>query len=178
MVGNKLTCGNKTHEAVESLYRLRGQSRFQLQKQLQHARVAHPNDGIAEERSLEEVADEEGIDEEFIVNDDASMGVLPMVAATSTNFPQLQVKKRVKANFGRKRTHNEQVLVTPCGVILARETFYGAEAISTCVVSKRRQHSYVVLTLCHRNSSSTHFESVVKCQTTSFSITTAHSPNM
>lgn len=124
MVRNKLTCENKTHGAVESLYRLRGQSRFQLQKQLQHARVAHPNDGIAEERSLEEVADEEGIDEEFIVNlngdvGHAATGVLPMVAANTTNFPQLQVKKRVKANFGRKRTHNEQVLVAPCGVILA-----------------------------------------------------------
>jgi hypothetical protein len=95
----------------------------------------------------EEVADEEGIDKEFIVNGDAghaAMGVLPMVAADSTNFPQLQVKKRVKANFERKRTHNEQVLVAPCGVILARETFYGAEAISSCVVSKRQHVCYVV----------------------------------
>ncbi|KAF8157692.1 hypothetical protein BJ912DRAFT_1026825 [Pholiota molesta] len=32
----------------------------------------------------------------------------------------------------KKRTHNEQILVAPCGMILARETFYGAEAISTC----------------------------------------------
>lgn len=149
MVRNKLTCENKTHGAIESLYKLRGQSRFQLQKQLQHARVAHPNDGIAEERSPEEVADEEGIDEEFIVNHDGDVGhvatgVLPMVAANTTNFPQLQVKKRVKANFGRKRTHNEQVLVAPCGVILARETFYGAEAISSCVVSKRWHVCYVI----------------------------------
>jgi hypothetical protein len=32
VVRNKLTCENKTHEAVESLYRLCGQSHFQLQK--------------------------------------------------------------------------------------------------------------------------------------------------
>ena len=92
----------------------------------------HPNDGIAEERSPEEVADEEEVDEEFIVKDNE---VVEPAMATSTNFPQLQVKKWVKANFGRKRTHNEQVLVTPCGIILARKTFYGTEAILSCMVS-------------------------------------------
>ncbi|KAF8186294.1 hypothetical protein BJ912DRAFT_1022838 [Pholiota molesta] len=32
----------------------------------------------------------------------------------------------------------EQILVAPCGMILARETFYGAEAISTCAEFIRR----------------------------------------
>ncbi|KAI0689098.1 hypothetical protein BC835DRAFT_1308521 [Cytidiella melzeri] len=48
--------------------------------------------------------------------------------------------KRVRAQFGRKRTHNEQycklahnkqIIVAPCGVIIARTTFYGAEAVSS-----------------------------------------------
>jgi len=45
-------------------------------------------------------------------------------------------KKRLSARFGRKRTHNEQILVSPCGMILARDTFFGAEAIATCAVSR------------------------------------------
>lgn len=132
IVMGKLTCANALHQAIENIYEVRGQSRFQLQERCQRAHVAHPVDSIAEERSLNDVADEEEVEEEFTVNDTATgAGVIP---TTSTNFPQLQVKKRLRAQFGRKRTHNDQVLVTPCGIILARETFYGAEAISSCVV--------------------------------------------
>jgi len=43
-------------------------------------------------------------------------------------------KNKIRARFGRMRTHNEQILVAPCGVIIARETFYNAESIPTVVV--------------------------------------------
>jgi hypothetical protein len=43
--------------------------------------------------------------------------------------------KKVRAQFGRKRSHNEQIFVAPCGDIIARETFFGAEAVSSVVVS-------------------------------------------
>jgi hypothetical protein len=36
--------------------------------------------------------------------------------------------RTVKARFGRTRTHNEQLCVGSCGVILGRATFYGFEA--------------------------------------------------
>ena len=127
IIGNKLTCENPEHQAVENLRDLRGRSRFQLQERLRRARIAHPIDGIAEERMLEEIAEEEVVEEEFLVNGSQNV-------QETTNFPQIQVKKRLRAQFGRKRTHNEQVIVAPCGIILARETFYGAEAISSCVV--------------------------------------------
>jgi hypothetical protein len=42
--------------------------------------------------------------------------------------------KKIRAQFGRKHTHNEQIMVAPCGMILARSTFFGAEAVSTVVV--------------------------------------------
>ncbi|KAJ8482514.1 hypothetical protein ONZ45_g14924 [Pleurotus djamor] len=35
-----------------------------------------------------------------------------------------------KARFGRRRTHNEQLVVACCGVVTGRVTMYGAEAIS------------------------------------------------
>lgn len=43
--------------------------------------------------------------------------------------------RKLKAYFGRRRTHNEQLIMRPCGVILSRATFYGAEAISSVNVS-------------------------------------------
>ncbi|KAF8158822.1 hypothetical protein BJ912DRAFT_866425 [Pholiota molesta] len=38
--------------------------------------------------------------------------------------------KAPKARFARRRTHNEQLLVSCCGIVLARGTMFGAEAIS------------------------------------------------
>lgn len=50
--------------------------------------------------------------------------------------------RRIRAQFGRKRTHNEQVIVAPCGVIIARATFFGAEALKTVAV---RHPSFIVM---------------------------------
>lgn len=38
--------------------------------------------------------------------------------------------------FSRSRTHNDQLIVACCGIILARETFYNAESLSAVRVSK------------------------------------------
>ncbi|KZO91274.1 hypothetical protein CALVIDRAFT_489335 [Calocera viscosa TUFC12733] len=40
---------------------------------------------------------------------------------------------KFKAQFARRRTHNEQLIVRPCGIILARGTFYGSESLSGVV---------------------------------------------
>jgi hypothetical protein len=40
----------------------------------------------------------------------------------------------LKAQFGRRRTHNEQTLVRPCGIIFARATMFGTEAVSNFLV--------------------------------------------
>jgi hypothetical protein len=39
-----------------------------------------------------------------------------------------------KAQLGRRWTHNEQLIVRPCGIIIARATFFGAEAVSSVAV--------------------------------------------
>ncbi len=41
------------------------------------------------------------------------------------------------AQFGRCRTHNEELMVASCGVIIGRATFFGSEAINGVVVSLR-----------------------------------------
>ena len=40
-----------------------------------------------------------------------------------------------RARFGRRRTHNEQLVVATCGVILGRATMYGSEGIHGTLVS-------------------------------------------
>ena len=52
----------------------------------------------------------------------------------ATNSITTTGKNKIHARFGRMWTHNEQILVAPCGVIIARETFYNAESIPTVVV--------------------------------------------
>jgi hypothetical protein len=39
-------------------------------------------------------------------------------------------KKQKKPLFTRLCTHNEQLLVAPCGVVMARKTFYKSESVS------------------------------------------------
>ncbi|KAF8958550.1 hypothetical protein BDZ97DRAFT_1923591 [Flammula alnicola] len=126
----KRTCIHPSHQEVECVYRLRGESRVQLQEKLKRQRVAHPNDGIAQEVDVGELIDDEE-EEEFEVdeqnpnlvhgiNEGVSdlRGASPLPTGSAT-------KKRISAQFGRRRTHNEQILVAPCGMILARETFFG-----------------------------------------------------
>lgn len=43
---------------------------------------------------------------------------------------------RIRAVFGRRRTHNEQIMVCPCGIIVARRTFFGSETTPQTVVSR------------------------------------------
>lgn len=42
---------------------------------------------------------------------------------------------KIRARWARRQTHNEQLLIYPCGVILARETMYGSESVSNVMVS-------------------------------------------
>jgi hypothetical protein len=48
---------------------------------------------------------------------------------------QAKHHKKVRAHFGRKRTHNEQIIVAPCGIIISCEMFYGAKGVGSVVVS-------------------------------------------
>ena len=55
-------------------------------------------------------------------------------SAVGTPVAAASSRHKVRAQFGRRRTHNEQIIVAPCGVIIARATFYGAEAVSSVAV--------------------------------------------
>jgi hypothetical protein len=66
-----------------------------------------------------------------------SVGVVDHVDDVENPCPSKKLdqgNKKIKAQFGRWRTHNEQTLVHPCGIIFARATMYGAEAVSNSLV--------------------------------------------
>jgi len=130
------TCCNPSHQAVEKVHMERGQSRFQLQERLARARVAHPSDSLGGDvnPSIEAAPLEEDVDEEV---EDFSISPNGITLRTQnvgvSEVPNNAIK--LKAQFSRKHTHNEQVFVAPCGIIITRETFYGAEAVGSVVVS-------------------------------------------
>jgi hypothetical protein len=111
----QLACEKEEHQAIERLRIDHGQSRFQLSDRLARAHVSHPNDSSAEDVALKELIDD--------VDDEQG-------EASAAGEPK---PKKIRAQFGCKRTHNEQIIVAPCGMIIAQETFYGAEAVSSVV---------------------------------------------
>jgi CxC6 like cysteine cluster associated with KDZ transposases len=114
------TCSRPSHREAERIHRERGQARFQLKERLQRAQVAHPNDAIGEDVNTAELVDADEETGEFDVGSAQVDGT----------------KEQVRAQFGRRRTHNEQIIVAPCGMIVARETFYGAEGVGSVIVSE------------------------------------------
>jgi hypothetical protein len=116
---NHCTCSHPSHREAEHLHREQGQARFQLKERLQRAQVAHPNDAVAEDVNTAELIDADQETGEFDVG--------------STQAGRK--RERIRGQFGRRRTHNEQIIVTPCGMIVARETFYGAEGVGSVIVS-------------------------------------------
>jgi hypothetical protein len=131
IVAGSLACADPSHQDVERIHNERGQARFQLQERLQRARVAHPNITDLEDDDSSELVDED-LEEEFDVQVSNSQGTVSTSKQTVTQPQQL---KKLRAQFGQKRTHNEQVIVAPCGMIFARETFYGAEGVASVIIS-------------------------------------------
>ncbi|KAJ7085175.1 hypothetical protein B0H15DRAFT_910539 [Mycena belliarum] len=141
------TCSAPEHRRLESYYYLQGKAMFQLKHRLERIKVSQTHDSLssgakttrAPTRMTDELRgdllpapvdaseaeDEGGIgegpgaDADEDVEIDAA-GVCDGKAETGN--------KTVRARFGRRRTHNEQLCVGSCGVILGRATFYGSEA--------------------------------------------------
>lgn len=129
-----LVCDDPQHQAIWKRHKARGQSRFTLHARLQRARMASAANSmpfIGDIRNLEDLEADEiefALDEDGnVVAEDSSPEACPDKPATGN--------RKLRAQFGRKRTHNEQVIVAPCGVIISRATFYGAEALHTVAVS-------------------------------------------
>jgi hypothetical protein len=116
------------HQRVENVHNLRGQSRFQLKERNERSNLAHPNDAVGEQVTSISEPIEDDLEQVFEATREGPVPITPNSTARSSN-------PRIRAQFGRRRTHNEQLFVAPCGMIVARETFYHAEALYSVIVS-------------------------------------------
>lgn len=141
-LGSKV-CSVVEHQQTETMHNIQGQSRFQLKERLKRAQLAHPSDPLP-------LVDSTNSTTSQFINDLESVELDPVdengevvfeltpdghpipIAAAARDLPTTHRKLRVQ--FGRKRTHNEQLFVAPCGVIVARETFYHSEAPTAVIV--------------------------------------------
>lgn len=103
---------------------------FQLKKRLERLQVSQTHDSVATEPSLmageHDTLEGFGADEEVVSIEDKE----------TCNGKADAGNRKVRARFGRRRTHNEELCVASCGIILGRATFFGSEApngVRVCV---------------------------------------------
>lgn len=104
---------------------MKGKGFFLLRKRLQRVGVQQPSTSLGLDSVVEENLAE-------LLDIDGDDPIDPVHKSDNGNRPS-------KAMFARRRTHNEQLVVCSCGIISARATMFGAEAISGVKVS---QYSY------------------------------------
>jgi hypothetical protein len=87
---------------------------FQLKHRLARLKTSQPPNSIP---NIDQADESAFADEEVLIDQQGICDGKPD-----------EGNKAVRARFGRKRTHNEELCVASCGVILGRATFYGSEA--------------------------------------------------
>lgn len=142
------------HQESYRLFKARGESLFQLKSRLLGIRSEVNNelvevavDALDEVSNLEDTFEAIGQDLHLTTHAGSSIGTLepellrqvPELVQIVPPPPPCPAKadngnRTFKALFIRRRTHNEQLVIRPCGIIIARATFYGAEAISNVLV--------------------------------------------
>ncbi|PPQ76915.1 hypothetical protein CVT24_008929 [Panaeolus cyanescens] len=132
-----LACNKTEHVQMYSAYTKRRTAHFQRKrgKTRVTSTAKPPDDDILTNKSLglhlEPVHDDEDLIEdealETLVLSDAEMPGDACPQKVDTGVKQL------RARFGRRQTHSEQFMVHPCGIIVARATFYGSETVPQTV---------------------------------------------
>ena len=143
------TCSDPEHRKLETYYKQQGKAMFQLKHRLERAKVSQTHDSLSsgdnrELRSTVQASNEDDDDEipELVeVNEDEDEDDFEEGSGIQGDDDDALIdengicdgkldtgNKSVRARFGRRRTHNEELCVVSCGVILGQATFYGSEA--------------------------------------------------
>ncbi|KAF7314043.1 hypothetical protein HMN09_00562900 [Mycena chlorophos] len=130
------SCDDPVHVEMERQHYARGKAAFTLTERLQRHRQAHPaND---DDEGLPEI--EEGEDVEWFEQDaggnvkirsgtnPGSVGIDDDPLCEASKSPE--GNRKLTAQYGRVRSHSEQILVRSCGVVVGRATMHHAEAVS------------------------------------------------
>ncbi|KAF9539067.1 hypothetical protein CPC08DRAFT_771030 [Agrocybe pediades] len=107
------TCSIREHRALEDYNSEQNKAMFQLKRRLARLKTSQPRDAVPDS----ELGDAPFNDEEVLIDKNGDC----------TDKPD-EGNRSLRARFGRRRTHNEELCVATCGVILGRATFYGSEA--------------------------------------------------
>ncbi|KAK1233689.1 hypothetical protein PQX77_002846 [Marasmius sp. AFHP31] len=115
------TCGDPEHKKIEDHLKMRGKAMFQLKRRLERLHATQIHDSLPTQATGAVGDGIEGVgaddDEDVYFDQDGVCDEKSEKGNTQS-----------KARFGRKWTHNEQLCVASCGVILGRATFFGSEA--------------------------------------------------
>jgi hypothetical protein len=133
VVDGWLTCDKLEHQEIEHLHREKGQFCFQLHDQLQRAHAIHPTGSTSNSRLLSQVTTIDNDNKQFTI--DLNGHVTADSPQEILQEPSTTNSRKLCAKFARSRTHNEQLVVAPCGMILGWDTMFGAEGIASVAVS-------------------------------------------
>ena len=128
IVPGQKTCTDPDHQSLENSYFSKGGAMFQLKERLRKARAPNVNSSVPSP------------DNHTVLNDDE---VSVELEGNHCDEKAPEGNRKIRAYFGKRRTHNEQLIMRPCGVIISRATFYGSEAISS--VNVRCNHDFLLL---------------------------------
>jgi hypothetical protein len=136
------SCEETVCRNLELEYRRPEKAMFQLKERLAYHRrrivdkdesfLADPLLGAAMATLDEDVQEDNEVDIEAEVETSGDHETSSKATCKKKNENQ---HKKVKATFGRKRTHNEELVVMSCGIIVGRASFYGSEAANGVLVS-------------------------------------------
>ena len=145
VVSGSKVCHLVEHQETEKMHNDQGQSRFQLRERLKRARIACPNNSALLSADLDDGLDDSPADDPVNDNGEVEFDLTQDGHPIPTPVNVQTTSRKLRAQFGRKCTHNEQLFVAPCGIIIARETFYHSEAPSNVIVCVSMCSTKVIL---------------------------------
>ncbi|KAJ7255485.1 hypothetical protein B0H12DRAFT_534610 [Mycena haematopus] len=147
------TCDDPDHRSLELYQYQKGKAMFQLKNRLQRSRglpsdsfpnVAtsfatrlHPSnsevdatatDLLPADFDIEEPSELHGVRSNLDDEEEELELTLPDAEFEGCDGKSALGNRTVRARFGRKRTHNEELCVYSCGIVAGRATFFGSEA--------------------------------------------------
>ncbi|KZV93219.1 hypothetical protein EXIGLDRAFT_768232 [Exidia glandulosa HHB12029] len=115
------TCDIEEHKKLETRYTDRGRAMFQLKQRLTKLNISQMYSSIGQSRRRNANEGHGGDSDDDVDGDD----LCPSKPETGN--------RTLRARFGRSRTHNEELCVGSCGVIIGRATMFGSEAPSSVI---------------------------------------------
>ncbi|EIW76751.1 hypothetical protein CONPUDRAFT_19217, partial [Coniophora puteana RWD-64-598 SS2] len=153
-VQTKKTCDDEEHRTMEVQSSDRAKLMFALKSRLARSRTSRP-EATVDDTALD--GGDGGILDDtvdwFDLDEDGNINHKPTANPTNIGVPDAGPKqlaeagahakkpKRMRILLGRRRSYCEVTIVHPCGVILARSTFYGAEAVSNVLIMVKKVFS-------------------------------------